>query len=72
MYCNPAFSLRAAHRLKTPLVILPHPELSPEPGEVRLDGVVRSFDGGKTLVMRTLAVTLHDGKPTVCATPTRR
>lgn len=72
LYLNPAISLRAARRITSPLLSLSHPELRPKTGEVRLDGVVRSFDNGKTLVMRTIAVTRSDGKTTVLAKPTRR
>lgn len=72
LYLNPAFSLRAAKRVTSPFVSLSHPELRPAIGEVRLDGIVRSFDDGKTLVMRAIAITQPDGKTTVLTKPTRR
>jgi uncharacterized protein YkwD len=71
-YLNPAPSLRAARRLKEPVVVLAQAQLRPGLGEIRLDGEVRSCNGGKTLVLRVLACTDGKGHTTPVSHPLHR
>jgi murein DD-endopeptidase MepM/ murein hydrolase activator NlpD/uncharacterized protein YkwD len=69
---NAAPSLRAATVLPTPRVNLSAPDLKPQPGEVRLDGCVRSVDTAQgLLVVDLVARTTPDGKSRAITKPQR-
>lgn len=73
---NAAPSLKAAQRLTAPRLKLPAPQLTPAPGEIRLDGVVRGYDETRgVLTLSPSAYTVTKGKAThttVVTKPERR
>jgi hypothetical protein len=71
-YLNPTPSLRAARRVKQPVVPSVQPALKPEKGEIRLDGAVRTFSGGTTLVVRVLSTSDDKGHVHPEAHPVKR
>ena len=70
---NPLYSLRAAQHIRVPRVNLALPEIKPNAGEARLDGVVRSVNPATGIVVLDLAATTRpkQGSQSIVA-PTRR
>ncbi len=66
-------SLSQAEQLSAPRLALLEPQLKPKPGEIRVDGVVQSYDPSRNVLTIGLVAAQRAGKSTVAATqPAKR